>query len=148
MIVPRRYVDADYEQVKELVNKTMPRQMPERLGGCGVVLEEDGKIFAFCWALTAPDSEIACVEFFTVEEEKRAQKIHGPMVITKLLMELQSMGVKEVVGLLVSGEPYTESLTKIYHEVGMTANAGYVVNGAVETILTGIRKRYLNEVIE
>lgn len=141
-MIVRRYQSEDYDQVYVLVAKTMPRKLPEKLGGCGVVIEIETKIVAFCWALTAPDSDIACVEFFAVAPELRDQKMFGPLVITRLLMELQKAGAKEVVGLLADSEQYTESLVRIYNEVGMVANHGYVVNGDIQRVLEGIRHRY------
>lgn len=142
-MIVRCYANDDYNAVYDLVAKTMSRNLPIHLGGLGVVIEEEGQIVAFSWALVAPGCDIGCVEFFCVAPEKRDQKIYGPTVMTRLLIELQKFGVKEVVGLLVDGESHTESLARIYHDVGMTANHGYVVNGNIERILDGIKKRYL-----
>ncbi len=141
-MIVRKYEEADYDQVYVLVAKNMSRKLPDKLGGCGVVIEEDTKIVAFCWALTSPDSDIACVEFFVVAEEKRDQKIYGPVVIARLLLEVKKMGAKEVIGLLVTGEQYTDSTIRIYHDVGMVANHGWIVNGNIATVLEGIQKRY------
>lgn len=141
-MIVRIYEEKDYEEVASLVESSLPRSLPRRLGGVGVVVEEESRIVAFAWALCAPDSEIACVEFFVVAEDRRDRKIYGPLVITKLLEALKIIGVKEVIGLLVDGEAYTESTVRIYHGVGMTANRGYVVNGNIQTILEGIQARY------
>lgn len=143
MIIRRYEPETDYAEVKALVEKTMPRNLPERLGGVGVVIKEDSKIVAFCWALTSKDSDISCVEFFAVDPEYRNKKKYGPMVILNLLMELRKEGAMEVIGLLVEGETYTNSLCRIYNEVGMVTNKGYVVNGFIDKILDGIRKRYM-----
>lgn len=141
----RLYTDDDYVEVKEFVSlnhESQGRNLPERLGGLGVLIKEDNKIVAFCWALYSDFSDISCVEFFAVDKEKRSKKIYGPLVINTLLVELMKRGVKEVVGLLVSGEEYTESLSRIYVDVGMTLNQGLVAHGFIDNIIKKIAIRY------
>jgi hypothetical protein len=143
-MIVRKFEEADYDQVALLIKSCKQGILPQYsdLGGYGVVIEEDLIITGFVWALTSPDSTIVYVEYFAVAEEKRNQKIHGPMLMTKLIYDLAKMGKSKICGILKDGASYSESLSSIYKDVGMEISQGFVVSGDAKTILDGINSRY------
>lgn len=142
MIVRRYIEEKDYDEVKELVESSLPRDLPRNLGGLGIVLIDEDKIIAFAWALVAKGSCIGCVEFFVVDESKRQQRIYGPTIMVALLTEMKEFGVKNVIGYLTEQGTHTDYLLKVYNEVGMIQCKGVVVNGDIEVVLGNIFKRY------
>lgn len=141
-MIVRRYRDEDFDQCNLLVVKCHDDPLPQKLGGVGVVIEEDDRIVAFVWALTSDDSEIACIEYFVVAEDKRGQATYAPLVMTRLMVELEQLGKTRIIGLVVEGAPYTESMMRIYKHVGMTTKKGYCVGGVPKHIVDGIKNYY------
>jgi hypothetical protein len=141
-VIVRRYTSEDYEQARELVRKGGLGVLPEDLGGYGMVVEEDSRVTAFVWALVSDDSPIACVEYFVVSEEKKGQKIHGPLVMMKLFIELRKLGKRTIIGFLKEGSADVEGLVRCYSGTNMDQQKGWVVRGEIGQIIEGLKERY------
>jgi len=139
----RQYLAGDYEEVKALLIKhdqgrTFPSQ--KELGGYALVAEHDGKIVAFAWALVAEDSTIALVEYFVVEKDCRNMGAGG-IIMTHLLINLNKLGKKHIVGIVKKDTPHADALARIYHEMGMDTATAWIMTGSAGNILEHLQKR-------
>lgn len=133
----------DYLEVKRLCDTDYKlSELPERLGGIGVVACDDNKIVGFAWALSSIDSDIACIEYFVLKKEYRSKAAIAALMMLILFDELERFGVKRVIGMLSNQEIYTKSLVRAFKEVGMIVNDGFLVHGELGTIKSGTKKRY------
>jgi hypothetical protein len=130
------------EEVKRLVQDEYKlNTLPERLGGKGVVGISDG-IKGFAWALTASNSDIACVEYFVLHHEVRHEQGLAAKMMLFFYDELEKFGVKRIIGLLSKEAMYTKSLVRVFTELGMASGEGFVVCGDIGIIKKNMIERY------
>lgn len=142
----RQYEKEDYEKVKELVSQCdqILEEEKEELGGHGIVIEEyDGRITGFVWALVSERSTTGFIGYFAVSPDKRSNHTYGPLLMTKMFIDLLGAGKKKIIGCLYDEAKYADSLCRIYNEVGMKVTSGKIVSGNTVVIFEGINKRYL-----
>lgn len=140
-MIVRDYIDSDYEKVFELVSKEQG-PLPEKLGGVGIIIEEDDDIIGFIWCLISNKSEIAFEEYFVVREDKR-NALYGAVLQTRMFKKLADMGIKTVCACFKDFAPYTETLVKIAGDIGMSIQKGYVVSGDPYALFNNLMKRGL-----
>lgn len=144
MQLARDYQKEDYDAVREIV---LPEALvfPERddLGGTGVVVEEDGVIQGFAWALTSNDSKVAHIDYFVVRPEFRGEHTVGPALMIGLFVRLHGMGKKIFMGSLRKSNEFAVPLVRIYQNVGVNlTDELYFLSGNIDDVLAGLRGKY------
>lgn len=112
----------------------------DKVGGYGLVAEEHGEIVGFLWALVG-DGYVAMIEWFVVKESHRGDLKVAIGLMTKMMMDLEYLGVSRVVGVIPESIQKSDALARIYKGRNMTVNKGYIVTGVPAFIRTAMKER-------
>jgi len=128
------YNQNDYDDVKSLLGHIFDLPNKDRLGGAGVVARKEGKVIGFNWALISPDSDVAYINYFYVDEKYREGGT-GHALMFSLFFLLKTLQKKMVYGTLCD-DKFANRLASLYqHHSMQISKAKYLVNGNVDEVL-------------
>ena len=110
-----------------------------------MVAVADDRIVGFAWALTSPESELACVEYFAIDEEARRGGTTATVLMSALLIKLSANGKKRLVGFIDGSAKGFDTLIRWYHSFGMQAHSGVLLTGSINDVVEGIAETMKRE---
>lgn len=140
----REYQVDDYEQANALSIAYGQNKLPQpsKMGGYALVAEEEGKIEGFVWALTAPVSSTALIDYFFVKEERRDKGVLATLLMSRMLVDLMKKGKNNIVGVIKEEAPHAESLARLYRLMGMDVSKAYLITGDAKPIIDHMMKAF------
>jgi len=137
-----KYDDSMYTDVAKFVKDEIDFGiMPRKLGGHGLVMLERVNIIGFIWGITAPDSEVVCIEYFGIERRRRGNGVHGFLLMMRFVADMYKAGKTKIIGYMNDDAEYSDMMARMCNSSGMEIRKGYIVTGNSATILENMKKR-------